>query len=552
MARPVRLLHETLIASTTANPNQEAVIWGDERMSYGRYLEDVEQLAGALQARGLRRGDRVVILLENRPETLMAVFATSLAGGVFVVVHPQTRGEKLAFILRDSGASTLITHSDGVHRLAPMRSSLPDLTTIFMVGDDATSTLVDEALAGEVFAAREEMHEAPTPTSPDAIPLDLAALIYTSGSTGTPKGVMLSHQSMVFTLGSLVEYLRLDASDRLLNALPLAFDYGLYQALMASHLGASLVLERSFGYPSEVVRRMQEEHVTVFPGVPTMFATLLSLHRKTRLELPDVRRITNTAAHLPDAHIKKLAEVFPSALVYRMYGLTECKRVSFLAPELALEKPTSVGKAIPGTEAFILRPDGEVAAPGEDGILHVRGPHVMMGYWNRPEETAKMLVPGRWPGERMLCTQDVFRSDEDGYLYFVGRTDDIIKRGGEKVSPREIEEALHAVPGVREAAVIGVPDAVLGEAVRAFVMLDEGVNLTPRDIQRALLPRLEPTLIPREFIFVADLPRTDSGKVRKRDLHDSRPPPDTLVNEVAFELTREAAARRATDIGKES
>jgi acyl-CoA synthetase (AMP-forming)/AMP-acid ligase II len=329
---------------------------------------------------------------------------------------------------------------------------------------------------------------------------------------------------MTFTQGSLCEYLRLEPDERILNVLPLSFDYGLYQAFMAVHMGGTLVLERSFNFPAQVVRRMRDERVTVLPGVPTIFATLLSLHRRAPFELPDVRRITNTAAHLPDAHVARLHELCPGALIYRMYGLTECKRVAYLEPELALSKPTSVGKAIPGTEAMVLDDEGRSAPAGVPGVLHVRGPHVMMGYWNRPEETARMLVPGRWPGERMLCTHDLFSTDEEGYLYFVGRTDDIIKRGGEKVSPREIENALHALPGVREAAVIGVPDELLGQAVRAFVVPEPDADLREQGVKQALGATLEPMLVPRDVVFVSDLPRTDSGKVRKRDLSEGRDP----------------------------
>ena len=353
---------------------------------------------------------------------------------------------------------------------------------------------------------------------PGTIPLDLAALVYTSGSTGNPKGVMLSHQNMVFAQQSLCEYLRLGRDDRILDVVPLAFDYGLYQALMSVHLGATLVLEPSFAFPNQVVQRVNEEAVTVFPGVPTVFATLVSMHRHQRLSMPTVRRITNTAAHLPDDHVPMLLEMCPDALVYKMYGLTECKRVCYLEPELALAKPLSVGKAIPGTETFVLDDRGRPVAPGEIGVLHVRGPHVMMGYWNLPEETAHMLKPGPYPGERMLCTHDYFKTDEDGFLYFLGRSDDVIKSRGEKVSPVEVENVLSGIPGVREAAVVGVPDELMGQAVRAFVVLEDGADLDERSFRRHCLARMESFMVPRDVVFVADLPRTTTGKVRKRDL----------------------------------
>jgi len=234
--------------------------------------------------------------------------------------------------------------------------------------------------------------------------------------------------------------------------------------------------------------------------------------------MPSVRRITNTAAHLPDEHVPGLLEMSPDALIFKMYGLTECKRVCYLEPELVLSKPGSVGKAIPGTEVYLLDDDGNEVPPGGTGVLHVRGPHVMMGYWNLPDETAHMLKAGRYPGERVLCTHDRFRQDEDGFLYFMGRSDDIIKSRGEKVSPVEVENALATIPGVREVAVVGVPDALLGQAVRAYVVLDEGADLTEQAVKRAAMARLEGFMVPRDVLFVPDLPRTATGKVRKKSL----------------------------------
>jgi acyl-CoA synthetase (AMP-forming)/AMP-acid ligase II len=323
---------------------------------------------------------------------------------------------------------------------------------------------------------------------------------------------------MVFAAGSISEYLRLDASDRILGLLPLAFDYGLYQLLMSARLGATLVLERSFVFPAQTVRRVEEEGVTVFPGVPTVYATLISMSEREPLELPSVRRVTNTAAALLPAFQDGLRRLFPNALVFAMYGLTECKRVSYLEPELLEEKPSSVGRPIPGTEAMVLRTDGTPVAPGETGILYVRGPHVMAGYWRQPELTAEMLVDGPVPGERMLCTHDHFTVDEDGFLYFVGRTDDIIKTRGEKVSPLEVENALVGIRGVSEAAVVGVPDETLGEAIHAYVVLASEAELTSQEVIAACRLTLEAFMVPQHVTFLDELPKTDSGKVRKKSL----------------------------------
>ena len=362
------------------------------------------------------------------------------------------------------------------------------------------------------------MSTAEPASAQQAIPVDLAALIYTSGSTGNPKGVMMRHQNIVFTMQSLCRYLRLSSEDRIINFLPLAFDYGLYQLLMSVRLGATLILEQSFTFPMEVVGRVAASQATVFPGVPTAYSTLRALaNENPELQLPSVRRITNTAAALPPPILGDLRRIFPNALIFSMYGLTECKRVSYLEPELLDERPSSVGKAIPGTETLVLV-DGRPALPGEVGVLHVRGPHVMAGYLNQPELTDEMLVEGPTPGERMLCTQDQFTVDADGFLYFVGRSDDIIKSGGQKVSPVEVENALHSIAGVRDAVVVGVPDDVLGEVLRAYVVLHTGSELTERDVIRGCRELLEPLLVPRAVEFVETLPTTDSGKVRRKDL----------------------------------
>ena len=509
-----RLLHDALVErgespETRARP---ALIAEGRRYTFGELLADARRLATALCARGVRRGDRVAIALENSWTCVVSIYATLIAGGVIVLIHPQTRTEKLSFILRDSGARALIAegrHGDLVAQ-ALDRLDLRPATLATEPSDGSPAGSFDAALASAAPLA------APVPV----IPLDLAAILYTSGSTGEPKGVMQTHQSMVFTVGSLVEYLRLTPAERLLCVLPLSFDYGLYQLLMAASLGACLVLERSFTFLGQLFERLSGERITVFPGVPTIFATLIAAHRRKPLSFPSVTRVTNTAAALPDEFVAGLREIFPQALIYKMYGLTECKRVSYLEPELVDAKPGSVGKAIPGTEAYLLSQEGDPVPPGNIGVLYVRGPHVMAGYWNRPDLSDEMLKPGPLPGERVLCTQDLFRIDGEGFLYFVGRTDDIIKSRGEKVSPVEVENALHRIPGVREAAVIGVTDPLLGEAVRAVIVADPTLGLTQQSIRAGCDSLLEPHMVPNQVMFRDTLPRTPNGKIDKRQLID--------------------------------
>jgi long-chain acyl-CoA synthetase len=510
-ARPrhQRLLHDSLLVAAHDRPDKPAVVTKEARLTYAELLDQSSRLARALQDLGLERGDRVAIFMDNTASCAVSIFGTLMAGGVFMVVNPQTKADKLAFILGDSEASVLLTENSLARVYSHALDEASSLRAVLSVAAADGSGLVRDFQA--VVDAAE-----PSPDAPGTIPNDLAALIYTSGSTGNPKGVMLTHSNMTFAAGSISEYLRLSEDDRILSVLPLAFDYGLYQLLMSVRLGATLSLERSFVFPAETLKRLESEQITVFPGVPTVYATLLGM--KGERTFPTVTRLTNTAAGLPPDFHDRLLERFPNALIFRMYGLTECKRVSYLEPELLHEKPTSVGKAMPGTETFVLDESGNPVEPGETGVLYVRGPHVMAGYWRQPELSAHMLREGPVPGEQMLCTHDFFTVDEDGYLYFLGRSDDIIKTRGEKVSPLEVENALYALGGIREAAVIGVPDELLGEAIRAYVALEDGVERTEQEIIAGCRTRLESFMVPKEVVVLDELPKTTTGKIRKKGL----------------------------------
>ena len=521
-SKPKRFLSDSLLVSGTLYPDKTAVVVEGQSYRYGALLESARKLAGALLQRGLQRGDRVAIYMDNTWPCIISIYAVAMAGGVFLVINPQTKPDKLAYILNDSEATVLITD---VHLKAVINEAAPEFKTVTRILCSGKDNNVQQELSSvrvpveyfdEVVATA-----SPLTSSVNITPLDLAALIYTSGSTGNPKGVIHTHQSMTFALGSLIEYLRLSHEQILLNMLPFAFDYGLYQLLMAVELGATLVLERSFTYPAQVFKRIHEFKVTVFPGVPTIFSMLLAAHNRSALEFPTIGRVTNTAAALPADYVPKLKQIFPNALIYKMYGLTECKRVSYLEPELIGAKASSVGKAIPGTEVFLLTQEGMPAAPGELGILHVRGPHVMLGYWKQPELSRHMLKEGTHPQERVLCTHDWFRMDEEGFLYFIGRSDDIIKTRGEKVSPIEVENVLHGIEGIVEAAVIGQPDELLGEKICAFVALDENSTLTDKAIRKLCLDHLENFMVPQEIIILDSLPKTATGKISKKLLKET-------------------------------
>jgi long-chain acyl-CoA synthetase len=509
MPQRQRLVHDSIIRAAESAPDREAIVDEFSTWTYQRLADEALRVARLLQDEGLRRGDRVALYLDNTTHCVSALFGTLIAGGVFLVVNPQTKAEKLSFILGDSGARVLLSEGHSINVAAATVAEYGDQIRVFSTRSSTTATPfpnLEDALAATD----------PRPNSTGAIPLDLAALVYTSGTTGSPKAVMLSHEALVFVAGSIAEYLRLDADDRILNILPLAYTYGLSQLLLAARLGATFLLERTFAFPTRTLERMHTERASVFGAVPTVYATLLGMqHTRT---YDSIRCLTNAAAALPPAFHDGIRDLFPNARLYRMYGQTECVRISYLEPELLDSKPTSVGRAIPGTEVFVLDDEDRPVAPGETGILHVRGPHVMTGYWRDPSLTDDRLRSGAYPGERLLSTDDHFTVDDDGLLYFVGRADDIIKTRGEKVSTVEVENVLHSLPGVRQAAVVGVPDDLLGEAVRAYVVLDEEAVLTGDDVLRFARSKLENFMVPREVVVLAELPHTESGKVRKRSL----------------------------------
>ncbi len=350
------------------------------------------------------------------------------------------------------------------------------------------------------------------------IDIDLAAIIYTSGSTGDPKGVMLTHRNMLTAAASITSYLQMRGDDVVLSALPLAFDYGLYQLIMSVASGARLVLERSFAFPARMLTIMAAQGVTGFPGVPTIFALLAELKTLMEHDLSQVRFVTNTAAALPRKHIALLKRLFPAARLYSMYGLTECKRCTYLPPEDLERKPDSVGLAIPNTELWIVDDAGNRVGPGVVGQLVVRGATVMQGYWEKPEATAEKLKPGPLPGELVLWTGDYCKMDEEGYLYFVARMDDVIKSRGEKVSPKEVEGVLCALVGVKEAAVVGVSDPILGQAVKAYVVLERGASMTAKQLRDHCHSELEAFMVPKVVEFLPELPKTSTGKIDKARL----------------------------------
>ena len=492
----LRTLADYLPAAASRRPEQVALIAGDEQLTYAETEKRSRGVAQALLAAGVQPGDRVMTLLPNGIDAAVAIHGAFRARAALVPLAEGIKADRLAYLISDVRPTAVIC--DAAHR-----------------------PLVEEANRGGLpLTLLSEVTEPDSAKTQLPVPLadDLAAVLYTSGSTGRPKGVMLSHHNLHFVTGSIVEYLEITAEDRILCVLQLSFGYGLSQLLCCAQSGGTLVLEPNLAMAGSVVQALERHRVTGLPGVPTIFHVLTSLSGLAERELPDLRFLSNAGAALPASTVRTLREVFPRADIYSMYGLTECIRGSYLEPGALDGRPTSSGKPIPGTEAWIRTSSGAAAGPGEIGELVIRGPHVMRGYWDDPQATAERVQPGRWPWQRELSTGDLFRRDADGYLFWVGRTDDLIKSRGEKVYPREVEEVLHDLDEVAEAVVVGTPDRLLGEAVTAHVVAAEGHELDFRSIRRACSERLEPHMVPKHVHVHAALPRNPRGKIDRAAL----------------------------------
>jgi long-chain acyl-CoA synthetase len=507
------LVHHYLRDSARQSPAKPAIIIANQAHSFQEIDEASDRLASGLQGLGVRRGDRVATMLDNSIEMVIALWATLKAGAVFVPVSPGTKADKLGFLLADSEAAALVASTDFRQRVedATTRVSFDGVT--IWVGDkiEATGASLSEILA----------RPRRPPADPGLIDQDLCLIIYTSGSTGRPKGVMMTHRNIYNNVWSISTYLRNQPDDVILSVLPLSFDYGLFQVLTGARIGFTVVLERSFAYPYDVLNRIAQYRVTGLPGVPTIFAKLLQFAPFEGLELSSLRYLSNTAAPFPAAHILALRKLIPQVTIFSMYGLTECTRVSYLDPSRLEAKLTSVGRAMPNSETYILDDQGRRCGPREIGELVVRGTSVMRGYWRRPNETASTLRDGDIPGEKILFTGDLFWKDEEGDLYFVGRRDDVFKCRGEKVSPREVEACLYELEAVAEVAVVGMPDSTDGMAIKAYVVPREGHVISEPMLRQQCLRRLEPLLVPRFFELCTSLPKTESGKIMTAALRSS-------------------------------
>ena len=524
------LIQHMLHDSAFRRPDQEALVHVDQRLDFGTVSQRVSTLAGSLQGLGIRRGDRVAIFLSPSVELPLAIFGVSESGAAFVPIHHGMFPNQVQHILNDCGAVVLIT--DG-KRLQSIEDILPQCDSLkFAIVADREK--VPSAVTVHNF--HDLCSNATSLPTENTIGKDLAAILYTSGSTGRPKGVMLSHANILAGAEIVSEYLSINESDRLLAALPFSFDAGLNQLTTAVLKGSTTVMI-DFRFGRDIVSRLSAERITGLAGVPSLWSLLAQPSSGLgKHPLPDLRFITNTGGAMPQNVLSQLRSTLPATDIFLMYGLTEAFRSTYLPPEELDRRPTSIGKAIPNTEILVIGEDGQVCRTGEIGELVHYGPTVSLGYWGHPDLTRQVLrphpfpQPGRDTGDLVCYSGDLVKTDEDGFLYFVGRRDNQIKSAGFRISPTEVEDVICRVAAIRQAAIIGVPDPVLGQHLVAFAIPEEqATELDPSQVLAKCASELPRHMVPKQLVLVESLPMTSSGKVDYPKLRNDLKPNNAQV-----------------------
>jgi acyl-CoA ligase (AMP-forming) (exosortase A-associated) len=496
-------------------PDKEALVHGDQRLSYRDVMRRASGLATALRSMGLKRGERVGIHLEASIPQVISIFGVSQSESVYVPINALLHAEQVSHIAQDCGMTALITTPAKLTALAEVLPRISTLRFLVVTGEGAIPDLALPVHRFDDLCATEP----PAVWRESSIEKDLATILYTSGSTGKPKGVMLSHANVVAGSRIVSTYLGITEQERILAVLPFSFDAGMNQLMTAFEKGATLVLI-NFMFARELVQALLREKITGLAGVPTLWSLLAQPNSTlSKQPLPHLRYITNTGGAMPQAVLKVLRQSLPATKVFLMYGLTEAFRSTYLPPVELDRRPTSMGKAIPDTEILVLNEHGELCKPGEIGELVHRGPTVSLGYWNRPEDTARalrtnpLLPPEMGDCEKVCYSGDLVKMDEDGFLYFVGRRDTMIKSSGFRISPTEVEEVLFQSGKLQIAAVIGVPDEVLGQTIKAFVVPRDGEPLDTNALLEHCAAKMPRYMVPKSVEVLPQMPKTSSGKV---------------------------------------
>ena len=513
------LLQDLVTGSSIRHGQRPALTYGQEVIDYTTLATKFSEFASALLSLGLGRSERVGIYLDKRPETVISAFGTAAAGGVFVPINPLLKPDQVTYILKDCNARVLVT--------SPERLSLLDRS--LHTCDELRNLIVVGAIEADTIPRRFGMHAwseivgSSMRSGHRMVDMDMVAILYTSGSTGKPKGVVLSHRNMVAGAKSVAQYLENSCDDTLLAALPLSFDAGFSQLTTAFHSGARVVLI-NYLLPRDVINALVSERVTGLTAVPPLYIQLSQLQWPTSVT-EHLRYFANTGGRMPLETLRVLRAALPKTKPYLMYGLTEAFRSTYLPPEEVERRPDSIGIAIPNAEIMVLRPDGSSCLPNEPGELVHRGALVAMGYWNDREKTAERFkpLPRREPGlalpEIAVFSGDTVRRDAEGFLYFIGRSDEMIKTSGYRISPTEIEEVLYATQLVAEAAAFGVPHPMLGQAIVVVAMANAGNALTDAQLLAECRNRLPAYMVPARIDLRAEaLPRNPNGKIDRKAL----------------------------------
>ncbi len=501
------LIHHFLEYSAEILPEKTAVIHGSDAISYRELNQRANQLAHFFCQQGLQKGDRVGILLENSIDFVIAYYAVAKAGAVAVPLNIELPDNYLQDVFNNCQIAAIICTSKGTKFTKKL---LKDFPTIKFVIAQAEKYENWRFSLPEILA-----NTTPDFPAPPMIDLDLAAIIYTSGSTGKPRGVMLSHLNLVQNSRAIVTYLELTSAARMLVVLPFFYIYGL--SLLNTHflVGGTLVLENRNQFPNLIVNSLKSSGANGFAGVPSTYALLLNRSTFRQEQFPALRYLTQAGGPMAPTLIQELMQLLPDKKLFIMYGATEASaRLAYLDPRQLPNKIGSIGKAIPNVELKIVNENGEICKPGEIGEIVARGSNIMQGYWQDPDATAQVLQADGFH------TGDLARMDHEGYLFIVGRKNDIIKSGAHRISAQEIEAILLQSPQVHEVAVIGVPDPLLGEAIQAFVVPKNKNNCTPQDLKQFCEQKMPKMKIPRRILLVEELPKNSAGKIMKAVLRE--------------------------------
>ena len=517
------LLHELVSVAATRDASAPALTGGAQTLNYGQLDAAIKAFAAGVIGLGLARGERVGIYLEKRMETVIASFGAAAAGCVFVPMNPLLKPEQVAFIARDCSVRLLVTSPERLALLAPVLGDVDSVRQVVLTDAPAAKP---ETPAGVGVSSWAELLAAPARAGHRVIDTDLLAILYTSGSTGKPKGVVLSHRNMVAGAKSVASYLQNRPTDTLLAALPLSFDAGFSQLTTAFHTGARVVL-LNYLLPRDVLKAMEREKVTGLTAVPPLYIQLSTLEWPAAIN-EQLRYFANTGGRMPRETLNLLRQRVPKAKPFLMYGLTEAFRSTYLPPEEVDRRPDSIGKAIPNAEILVLREDGTECAPDEPGELVHRGALVGQGYWGDAEKTAERYKPlpvgvgGREAAlqlpELAVYSGDTVRRDAEGFLYFIGRRDEMMKTSGYRVSPTEVEEVLYATQKVGECVAFGSEHPTLGQAIQVIATAPDGTAAL--DIAGLLADckqRMPAYMVPAGFHPMAGpLPRNPNGKIDRK------------------------------------